>query len=429
LLEVARTQFQKVTDPRDPNRIVYSTSDALMASLAMFGLKYPSLLQFDQDARKDDIKSRNLRSVYGLSGVPSDTQMRSIIDNLQPLQIHNTFRSLIGHLQQGKILNGFKYLDGKCLVAGDGTGLFSSPSVHCSSCCSKTREDVITSYYHQAFSLVIVHPNIPQVIPICLESIDKQDGIKKNDCEMNAAKRALEKLRREHPHLGMRLVLDGLFAKAPLLNLVRELDFGFIVVVKEGDHKALFEYFDTAKTSGETLPFHVTEHKDGKTYQHKFSFLNDAPLNASHPDVLVNILEYTQTVDGKTTRWVWVTDLRITKDNAHAIMRAGRARWRIENETFNTLKNLGYEFEHNFGHGYKNLCTNLFYIMMIAFLIDQVQALSCRVFARLLTLAVRRKYLWEQMRSVFRVILCNDFHDFYRKLGLSYDPSFALNSS
>nr|VFJ61124.1 MAG: hypothetical protein BECKFM1743A_GA0114220_102792 [Candidatus Kentron sp. FM] len=83
------------------------------------------------------------------------------------------------------------------------------------------------------------------------------------------------------------------------------------------------------------------------------------------------------------------------------LMRGGRARWKIENETFNTLKNQGYHFEHNFGHGYKHLTTVLMHLMMLAFLIDQIQQLCCPMFRAALTTAQRKIYLWRKLRSRF----------------------------
>jgi hypothetical protein len=226
----------------------------------------------------------------------------------------------------------------------------------------------------------------------------------------------------------MRLLLDGLFPKASILRLAKNLDIGFIAVAKEADHKALFDYYAEAKIIGDATTVKQVTNEGKKRVEHSFTFANDVPLNDQNNDLGVNVLEYQQTIDGQTTRWVWITDLRINRSNAYSIMRAGRARWRIENETFNVLKNHGYEFEHNFGHGDDHLCTNLFYVMMIAFLIDQVQELACKVFARLLALAKRRKYLWQQMQSVFRVLLCDDFTDFYRKIGQTYDKSFAIDT-
>jgi len=103
-------------------------------------------------------------------------------------------------------------------------------------------------------------------------------------------------------------------------------------------------------------------------------------LNASNQDTLVNFVEYWQITPKKTMHFSWVTDIQVTEENVFEIMRGGRARWKIENETFNTLKNQGYQFEHNFGHGNKNLSVVFAMLMMLAFLVDQVQQLVCRLF-------------------------------------------------
>ena len=96
-----------------------------------------------------------------------------------------------------------------------------------------------------------------------------------------------------------------------------------------------------------------------------------------------------------------MTDIKITKDNIMQVMRGGRARWRIENEVFNTLKNQGYNLEHNFWHGFKNLCNNFVMLMMLAFLVDQLQELCCSFFAKALEKSRCKRDLWESMRSFF----------------------------
>ena len=99
-------------------------------------------------------------------------------------------------------------------------------------------------------------------------------------------------------------------------------------------------------------------------------------------------------------KFAWVTDIEITDDNVFELMRGARARWKIENETFNTLKNQGYHFEHNFGHGNKNLSNVFANMMLLAFLIDQVQELCCPVFQKAITFHLRKKYLWEGVKSL-----------------------------
>ena len=152
-------------------------------------------------------------------------------------------------------------------------------------------------------------------------------------------------------------------------HLLKGLDLRFILGAKPGDHKFLFERVNNAPS---------VEHReftDENGIRHEFRYLNGVPLNDTHFDLEVNFLEYWEKhPNGKKQRWV--TDLPINEERQ--LMRAGRARWKIENETFNTLKNQGYCFEHNFGHGKKNLST--VFALMLAFLIDQIQQRCCKLF-------------------------------------------------
>ncbi len=125
------------------------------------------------------------------------------------------------------------------------------------------------------------------------------------------------------------------------------------------------------------------------------------PRNASNGDVRVNVIEYWEIGDGKVQHCSWVTDLRVSKRNVFHLMRGGRARWKIANETFNTLKNQGDNFAHNYGHGEQHLSVMCAMLMMLAFVVDQTQQLCwalCRaVWAKLGS----KRLLWERMRALF----------------------------
>ena len=113
-------------------------------------------------------------------------------------------------------------------------------------------------------------------------------------------------------------------------------------------------------------------------------------------------LEYDEiSPKGKMQHFTWVTDILLAPSTVRSVMKGGRARWKIENETFNTLKNQGYHFEHNFGHGYKNLSTVMTMLMFLAFLIDQAQGTSCDFFQRALMRVKRKTRLWEKLRNLF----------------------------
>ena len=372
LLRIARGCFERVPDSVAGRGL--TLPDCLMSALAMFGLKYSSLLRFDRDARSEERVRSNLRNLYGVTRAPSDTALRERLDEVDPAALRGAFKRVLAALQRGKALEGFTWL-GHYLLSVDGTGFHASESVRCKHCCEKRRRDGTVTYYHQMLGAVLVHPEHREVFPLAPEPIAREDGSKKNDCERNAAKRLLTHVRREHPHLKLLVVEDALASNGPHIELLRSLEMRFVLGVKPGDHKHLFEWVEA------TPGTRMFETVDAAGVTRRYRYLNGAPLNEANFDLEVNFLEYRETRPGKKEqRFSWVTDIEIAEANAEALMRAGRARWRIENETFNTLKNQGYGFEHNFGHGKRHLATVFAQLMMLAFLIDQAQQRCCALF-------------------------------------------------
>jgi hypothetical protein len=147
--------------------------------------------------------------------------------------------------------------------------------------------------------------------------------------------------------------------------------------------------------------------------------------------LLVNFLEYWEITPKKVQHFSWVTDFTITESNAYKLMRGGRARWKIENETFNTLKNQGYHFEHNYGLGKKNLSLNFTMLMMLAFLVDQTQQLSCKLFKAVLKKQGSKKALWDRMRSMFKEHIFSSMQMLYEAIlfGIEKQPPTILYDS
>ena len=200
----------------------------------------------------------------------------------------------------------------------------------------------------------------------------------------------------------------------------------FVLGAKPGDHKALFAWVDELESApaapGSKPGVERWETKDADGVGRRFRRSNGAPLNDAHADLEVNFLEYRERgPNGRTRHFSWVTDLRMDRWNAMELMRAGRARWRIENETFNTLKNQGCEFEHNFGHGEKHLATVFACLMMLAFGIDQLQKARCPLFRAALARKGRAKYFWEDFRSMFTTFRLPDWDTFYRALAFGHE--------
>lgn len=392
-------------------RTNYSWTDCIMSGLAIFGFKEPSLLTFEQDLTDNAMLRRNLRTLYGVAAVPSDTQLRARLDEIDPRLLRVHFKTILARLQRGKALESYRYLEGHYLVSIDGTGQFYSKSVHCDHCCEKKHQNGEVGYYHPMLGAVLVHPEHREVFPFAPEPIIKGDGTTKNDCERNASKRLLADLRREHPHLKMLVVADGLAANYPHLSYLDSLRLSYIVTIKPGDHRYLLNHIAQ-------LSPRVHQETDSQGTLHQFRVFNDVPLNESHQAYQVTVVDYTETkANGKTQHFTWATRLKVSPSNVYQVMRAARARWRIENETFNTLKNQGYHFNHNYGHGYKNLCSVMSMLMMLSFFIDQVQQFCCRIYqqARIKTRVLRE--LFSFIRALIKLSVWENWSALYQFIG------------
>ena len=244
-------------------------------------------------------------------------------------------------------------------------------------------------------------------------------GRSKNDCERNAAKRLLSALRREHPHLKLIVIEDALASNGPHIRHLQALDLRFILGAKPSDHTFLFDWVAHSERTAEVT------FTDASGVRHRFRYLNGVPLNDANFDLEVNFLEYwEQAPDGTAQHFSWVTDIPIDEHNLMALMRGARARWKIENETFNTLKNQGYHFEHNFGHGNQHLSTVLMHLMMLAFLIDQIQQRCCRLFQAAVAAAKSKTRLWRKLRNRFDLCLIPNWEALYQSI--IHPPQIAL---
>ena len=402
LIRLAKDSFTKIQDHRQAAKVEISLADHLICALGIFSFKFPSLLKFDSQVRKDptSAESANFKSLFGVENVPDDTNMRQAIDGVSPVALRKSFASMFSALQNRKVLEKFVFYRGSYLLAIDGTGFFSSKKVKCENCCVKNHKDGTQTYYHQMLAAALIHPDLKQVIPLAPEAIQKQDGAKKNDCERNAAKRLLENIRTDHPQLDITVVEDALSSNVPHIEELKRHKMHFILGIKPGDHKNFFERLEEDELSG-LVEHHRSKSDDGIVREYKF--INNILLKESAVDTAVNFLEVRETNSkGKVTVFAWITDFLVTKNNIEKLMLGGRARWRIENEVFNTLKNQGYEFEHNFGHGTANLSTCFAMLMLLAFLIDQASEICCKLYQQARTKMGPKYSLWEEMRSIFR---------------------------
>jgi hypothetical protein len=415
LLSTIRESFKTHINVKTRASRNISVSDCLMSGIAMFSLKAQSLLAFDKK-RNEKLVEHNLKKLYSVEHVPSDTYMREQLDAIEPSKIRSAFLDVFHALQRSKLLDEYKFFDGY-ILAIDGTEVFESNKVHCSNCCEKEHHDGTKTYHHQILTAAIVHPDKRQVIPLCPEPILKQDGSDKNDCEIRALERFLPDLKCEHPRLKLTLTLDALFANAPQINKITDNGYHYIIAVKPGKNVKLFAA--VAKATLNTVDFTIGKNK------YTFCYVNNIPLHDAPDAPKVNFIEctcveYKHKIAHKHF-FTYITDYVITDGNAFSIMKGGRVKWKIENETFNTLKNQGYQFEHNFGHGKKNLHTIFSMLMLLAFLTDQIQEATNSFFQASLQFAGSRREFWERIKNTFYMVFLDTWEMVFYIISVQFE--------
>lgn len=408
-----RQVYQTFQDlPRQQEEKSPALTDALMSGFALFALKDSSLLAFDERRKQD---AKNLEMIFHIGHVPCDTRMREVLDPFDPEELRPVFRNVFRQLASGKVLQEMLFLDDCYLLALDGTEYFSSTQVHCPQCLQKTLRSGEVVYHHQLLGSALVFPGRREVIPLMPEPILKQDGQDKNDCERNALKRWLEKFRQDHPHLRVIATLDALYANAPVIGDLRKALVAWIIRVKEEGNAFLFEQVAQRVEQGRTEEFAAV----GEDSVHRrYRLAWDLPLNESHPEVRVDFLEVWEASAGGELHFAYIIDpwLGLSRPRAERLMWGGRSRWKVENETFNTLKNQGYHLEHNYGHGYQHLSVVLAMLMMLAFLVDQTSQLCCSLFGAAWERCGSKRALWEGVREIFHRFTVSSMQEIYEAL-------------
>lgn len=415
VMQTVSEEFDKVPDHRRTNAS-YRLADLLGSAFAMFSLKSPSLLSFKEQTK---IESRNLQAIYHILAIPSDTQMRAALDGVDPAHLRAIFPKLFTTLSEAGVVKDYHYWRDHLIVSIDGVEHFSSTKIHCPHCTTRHRRDGTLSYHHSGLAAVVLHPSHEEVLPLDFEPIINLDGAKKNDCERNAAKRLTAALHEQYPELKIIVVEDALHANAPHIRQITSYGWRFVINLKPDSHKSLERQFAGRRASGQVREVRLT---DPQGNQHYFAWTNDLCLCESAVDVRVNYLLYEQTdKEGNVTRWSWITNLPLQASTVEEVMRAGRGRWKIENETFNTLKNQGYHFEHNYGHGMQNLASVLAVVMFLAFSVDQMMQRCWQLFRQVRAGLRTKSKLWESLRSLFKVRFFRSMTALYRQIAHLYE--------
>lgn len=418
LIKLVREGFKAIKDHRKYNS-TYSLVDLLSAGFAVFSLKDPSLLTF---RRQFSTRSENLKRIYGIEQIPEDTALREGLDGVSPAFLQAQFKPLVDKLRMEGMVGKRQVLGGYTVLAGDGTQHFCSGSRSCAHCLTKQHRNGTTTYHHQLLGAVWVQPGEKTVFPIAVEPIVHQDGNAKNDCELNAAKRLVPQIRQVLPAEKLLLALDALYANAPLIRLLKEHHISFLIGVKDG-----YVPIQVERLTAQGAMKEISWETKGRLCAIRFA--NGLILNGQNQDLQVNYVEYME-VDPHSAEVIyfnsWITDLPLSEENALEMVAVARTRWKIENETFNTLKNQGYHLEHNYGHGKKYLATNFAILTFLAFLTDQIAQCLDDAFQKALEVCKTKSALWEKVRQVFDLLPALSMNAIYKFIALNRQTTHPM---
>jgi hypothetical protein len=265
--------FLGISDGRDPEKTHHTIHDVMMSGLAMMYFQEPSLLQF-QRSLEDEGHTNNLKTLFTVTSIPKDSQMRDVLDEVDPEEIEPAFTLFFRPLQRGKHLERYRVFDKYYVASIDGSDYFGSDKVHCPGCLTTEKKTI--HFAHKIVQAAVMKPGIKQVIPLAPEEVRNTDGSHKQDCEITAGKRLLKKIHRSHPKLSFIIVGDGLYSKQPMIEEIGSLRNRYVLVAKPDDHKKLMEWVNEMRLLGEVIHMEFT---DRQKRVHIYEWVNDVPLN------------------------------------------------------------------------------------------------------------------------------------------------------
>lgn len=374
-----RKAMVRFPDPRSGKNTQYEVMDAASGAFSVFFTQCPSFLSHQQLLQQRYGLS-NARTLFGMKDIPSDNQIRNLLDNASPALLTPVFTDCFNALERSGNLDSYRVALGKnkndLLLALDGTTYSSSDTINCNNCSTKIKTGKI-NYSHSMVTPTIVKPGTNKVISLNPSFITPQDGevsssettttrSSKQDCELKASKRWIAKHVNTYSNLDITILGDDLYAHEPFCRDLLKKGYNFILVCKPDSHKTVYEW-----VKGITKE-KIEDRFDGKKHLlYTYKYVEGIPLKDTKDSLLVNFIEVTVT-ERKTKQQLYhnafITNHPLTDETLSTIIDCGRARWKIENENNNTLKTKGYHLEHNFGHGFIHLASVLATMNILAFL-------------------------------------------------------------
>ena len=388
-------------DPRTGKNSTYSMQDIALGAFSVFFTQSASFLAH-QTAMTEAKGKSNAQSLFDVQTIPSDNHIRKMLDVVPPAQLFPMFERVFNGLNKMGHLQAFRAVNNQLLIALDGTQYHSSHSIHCENCSVREHRNGQTSYSHTVITPAVVSPDRKQVLTLEPEFITPQDGHKKQDCEMAAAKRWVSQYGARYQALNTTLLGDDLYSRQPLCEDVIAAGLNFIFVCKPKSHATLYDHVAGIDDSQVPTTLVVKRRKGKNLLTDTYRFINQLPIRDHEGALKVNWFELrtTDSIGKVLFQNAFISNHQIDTSNVADMVAAGRARWKIENENINTLKTKGYHLSHNFGHGKKHLSSLLACMNLLAFLCHTVLDMSNTKYLLIRTKLSSRKMFFQHIQAL-----------------------------
>lgn len=406
LLSSIREVLDQVPEHRSGKNTQYTLTEAGLSAFSVFYMQAPSFLMHQRDMQRQRGQD-NAEGLFGIEGIPSDSQIRNLLDPIDPVYLSGAYWSIYEQLEAKGHLAAYEGVAGTRLVSLDGSQYFSSQKIHCDQC-KKVVKDEQVRYSHGVLLAVLSAPEQEEVICLEPEFLSPQDGHEKQDCEQQAIKRWVKRNAGRFEAGKMTILTDDLHCHYPLCKLLQEHDMHFIFTCKESSHAVLYEELHLLEQIEGAVSTLEVEKWHGSRRQHwVYRWAEQLPLRGDLETIMVNWCELTilDVASGKQLyHCAWATDLPVQEHTVPEIAASGRSRWKVENEGFNVLKNHGYHFEHNYGHGQQFLSNVLLSLLLLAFLCHTTLALSCTTYQAVRQALGARRTFFNDLRALTRYL-------------------------
>jgi len=371
-----------IDDPRFFPYIVYDKAFLLWWGLSLFLFKLRSRRQLDFQLNTDGPELlSNLNRLAGTTQTtrPVNKTLNYFLGRIGSAAVANLRTQFVRRLIRMKALDAAR-LQGRFVIAIDGTGFLVFRYRHCAHCLTRQCGDT-TLYLHQVLEAKLLGP-AGLVVSIASEFIDNSDLAdtpatanaeqRKQDCELKALRRLVVRLRADFPQVRICFTGDSLFACGEGFQVAQDFHAAYVYVFKEGRLPTVWADFQGLLS---LCPDQRVEQETPAGVQQVYRWVSKLSYtdSAGRPWTFTAVQCDETQPDGTTHRWAWVVAPELRVDHAtvaEVATKGGRQRWHIENQGFNTQKTSGLNLEHAYSHGPQ--WPAYYYLLQIAHLLLQL---------------------------------------------------------